>query len=313
MGPTKTFWLSAAALTGLVVWTYWPSFLAAADRWATDPQYSHGYLVPLFSVYLLWSRRRMLATARQRASKGGDIAAGFALLAFGVGMRWFGTLFYYNGLDLLSLLPTLAGMTLVLGGWPALRWAWPAVGFLVFMVPLPFQLQTAMAGRLQRLATEMSTYTLQMLGAPAVSEGNVILLGDVRIGVVEACSGLGMVVTFAALSAGMALVIRSPLWIRLCLLVGALPIAVLANVARITATGLFYHAGYGETARAVFHDVAGWLMMPVAVALILVERFVLERLTTDAESQDDAHRGGPIPLFPKPARPSARPAAPEAR
>jgi exosortase len=293
------FWPVAAGLAGLVGWAFWPSLAAAADRWATDPQYSHGYLVPAFSAYLLWSRRRLLGGAAVRPA---DLAAGFGLLAAGTGLRWFGTVFFYNGLDLLALLPTLAGAALVAGGRPALRWAWPAVLFLAFMVPLPFQFQTALAGRLQRAATVTSTFALQTVGTPAVAEGNVILIDDDRVEVAEACSGLGMMVTFAALAFALALVVRSALWVRVLLVFGALPVAVAANVLRIAATGLFFHLHYGEAARAVFHDLAGWLMMPVGAALLLAERSVLDRLVVDADDPD-ARRGGPLPIL---ARPAAR-------
>src|SRR5206468_3303453 len=101
-----------------------------------------------------------------------------------------GTYLFFDWLAAMALLPCVAGLVLLAAGWRALRWAWPAILFLGFMVPLPHRVEVALAHPLQRVATAASTYALQTLGFVAFSEGNVIRLGQVRIGVVEACSGL---------------------------------------------------------------------------------------------------------------------------
>src|SRR6185295_15946667 len=97
-------------------------------------------------------------------------------------------------------------------------WCWPAVAFLAFMLPLPFVLEVALAGRLQSFATFASTYVLQTLGFPALSEGNVIIVNESKIGVAEACNGLGMPVVFFALSTALAFVIVRPLWEKILVL-----------------------------------------------------------------------------------------------
>src|SRR5262249_49603593 len=155
---------------------------------------------------------------------------GLPLLAIGIGIRLFGTHYYYVWLDPISLVPCLAGACLMMGGWPVWRWAWPSIGFLVFMIPLPFRIATAMSCPLQSLATVTSTFALQTLGFPALAEGTTILLDDKQIGIVEACSGLRMLVVFFALSTGVALVIRRRLWEKVLILLSAIPIAIIANV-----------------------------------------------------------------------------------
>src|SRR5205814_795409 len=130
-----------------------------ADRWSHDPQYSHGYLVPAFSLYLLWRQRRQLRALPGRASWWGA-----ALVALGTGVRLAGTYVFLPWLDAVSLLPSLAGLCLLAGGWPALRCCWPAVAFLAFMLPLPYRFQTALAQPLQRVATLASVYLLETLG-----------------------------------------------------------------------------------------------------------------------------------------------------
>ncbi len=268
----------AAVVVGGIGWAYWTTLSDMAQRWAHDPQYSHGYLVPLFAAVLLWLRRGMLADAALRPTWWGAL-----LLGAGIALRLGGTYFYFNWFDAISLIPCLLGLCLLIGGWAAWRFAWPAVLFLVFMIPLPHRLAIALAEPLQRLATLTSTFALQTLGVPALAEGNVILLSEVEMGIVEACSGLRMLVIFFALSTGMALVVRRRLWEKLLIVGSAAPIALLANVARITATGGVYEL-LGDTERgrqlanAVFHDFAGWLMMPLALGRLGLELKWLKHL-----------------------------------
>ncbi len=171
----------------------------------------------------------------------------------------------------MALLPCLAGLALLIGGRSALKWSWPAILFLVFMLPLPFQVESMLSHPLQRIATRVSTYALQTVGFIAIAEGNTIRMGTVRLNVVEACSGLSMMVIFFALSTAVAIVIRRPMYERVLVFLSAIPIALVANIARITVTGILYKLVQASIAQFVFHDVAGWLMMPLALAMMWAE------------------------------------------
>jgi exosortase len=189
-------------------------------------------------------------------------------------------------LDAISLLPTAFGLVLLAGGWSVLAWSWPAVAFLAFMMPLPFSLEITLAQPLRGLATTMSTYALQTLGCPAIAEGNIIIIDDIQLGVEEACSGLGMLMTFFALATALAMIVQAPLTDRLILVASAIPIAVCVNVIRITATGVAYHlAGRDSSvAQMIYHDLAGWLMMPLALAMLWVElKFLANLLVEEPE------------------------------
>jgi exosortase len=286
--PSRHGALATGCLAVALLWSYWPTLEAMADRWWSDPQYSHGFLVPVFAAAVLWSRRALWAAAPWRPSP-----LGLPVLLAGLGLRLVAAAADIEPLDAFSLLPTLLGLVLLAGGTGMLRWSWPAIAFLGFMLPLPFSFETTLAQPLRRLATVVSTYALQTLGCPAFSEGNVILVGETRLGVAEACSGLGMLLTFFAMSTAFALVVRRPLADRLVLVASAVPVAVAANVARITATGLAYHAWGADSAaaRAILHDLAGWLMMPLALALLWVELVLLGRLFVEVPLSR------PLPLF----------------
>jgi exosortase len=261
----------------LILWAYWTTLVGLADSWAASAQHSHGYLVPAFALVLLWLRRDRLQVVRLE-----PLGWGFALVALSIAMRAYGTYAYRVWFDQFSLLPCLAGLVLLLGGRAAWRWAGPSIAFLAFMVPLPYSAAILLTDPLQRLGTVASTFCLQTLGLPAVAEGNVILLNDVRLGVVEACSGLRMLVIFFALSTAVALLMRRPWWERITVVLSAVPIALATNILRITATGVLHETAGPELANAVFHDLAGWLMMPVALVLLSIEQQVLKRLVLEA-------------------------------
>jgi exosortase len=272
--------LSPATLLGLgalgtaLLWSYWPTFAAMAHRWAHDPVYSHGYLVPLFALVLLWYRKEKIGVSSGQPAWWW----GSGLLIVGVLLRQGGAFYYFPWFEAISLLPCLAGLVLLVGGRACFAWSWPAIAFLFFMMPLPYRLETGMRQPLQRLATDMSTYVLQTIGCPVFAEGNVIVLRNVRLGVEEACSGLSMLLVFFALATAVALMTRRPLWEKCMIFLSAAPIAVIANVGRISATGLLYQLGNSQAAHLVFHDLAGWLMMPLGLALFWIELKVLDHL-----------------------------------
>jgi exosortase len=269
-----------------------------ARKWSEDPQYSHGYLVPAFSLYLLWFRRSTIKGAAWRPNWWG-----LPLLGVGVLMRLAGAYYFFDWLESISLLPLLAGGVLMLAGTQALRWSWLSIAFLGFMIPLPFRIETGVSLPLQRTATIISTYVLQTIGQPAFAEGNVIIINDTRVGVVEACNGLGMILTFFALAAAVVILARRGPVEKALILATALPIAVIANVVRITATCLLSESFGKKWADLVFHDLAGWLMMPLALGILGIELHVLARLFVDGESpgrrstNDSKNRTpGPIPV-----------------
>jgi exosortase len=270
--------LSVAALGASLAWAYWPTFVDVAERWAHEPQYSHGYLVPLFAVFLLWHRRQLSPAA----AKGS--AWGLPAVCAGVALSLAGAYFHFPWLEAVSLLPCLAGLVLLAGGGAALRWAWPAIAFLLFMFALPFRIEVSLAQPLQWLATQASTAALVLLGFTATAEGNIITLGESQVGVAEACNGLSMLLTFVALAVACATVIKRPARDRVVLVLSAVPIALFANVVRITVTGILYETADPGLARAFFHDFAGWFMMVLALGLVWIELQILARLFVEQES-----------------------------
>ena len=131
---------------------------------------------------------------------------------------------------------------------------------------------------MQRIATLASTNVLQTMGIFAQADGNVILLSEHELGVVEACSGLSMLLSFVAISAGMAIVVSRPWLDRAIILASAVPIAVFCNVVRIVVTGVLYNEAGRELGDKVFHDLAGWLMLVMALVALWLELKLIDWL-----------------------------------
>lgn len=261
--------------------------------WATQPDYSHGFLVPCFAVYLLYLRRHKIPTTISWPDP-----IGIVPLLLGVFLALAGGITNYakelsQGVGLIL---ALTGILIIMVGHLGLRWAWPALAFLLFMVKLPDRLEIAFTFKLRQIATQSSNYLLQTMGFPSYiggDQGTVITViqdpEPVRLGVEWACSGLSMVLTFVAVGTAVALMVRRPPADRLVILLSTIPIAVLSNIIRITVTSLVYIAGWKQLGDLIVHDLAGYLMMPLALGFIWLELRLIDWLmvipaTTDRDA-----------------------------
>jgi len=164
-----------------------------------------------------------------------------------------------------------------------LRWAAPAVAFLFFMVPLPFRLETALNVPLQRIATQGSSWVLQSFGQPALPEGTKIVLGDDSLEIERACSGLRMFIGVFALAYVYAVFSTRPWWHKILLLVGTVPVAILSNIIRITATGLLFQLSENPKMHQFVHDAAGWVTILVAAAMLGLLSWYLRKVVQEVQ------------------------------
>jgi exosortase len=264
--PAKLPVYLAAAFLGIVlIWSYSDAAYELWVRWTTEAAYGHGFFVPLFSAYLLWHRRQFY----QPPFEGSWL--GLIGIAIGIALKLASHYWYYTLLDPLSIVPMVAGLCLLILGWRGFRWYWPSALFLVFMIPLPGRIADLMSHPLQRIATIASTYLIQLIGIPAVAEGNVIVLTHAKIGVIEACNGLRMLILFMAVATAVAILIDRPIWWRLLVLASAVPVALASNIIRITVTATAHEFVSADVADFVFHGLAAWLMMPLGILLLCLE------------------------------------------
>jgi exosortase len=272
--------LALVGLTGLLVLAYGDMFALTSAAWESD-LYSHGWIVPVIAVALLWMRWEPF-----RPVRASERWIGVAVLAAGLLLRLGAVYYRLNAFDRLSFLPCIFGVFMLVGGWHVIRWAGPGLGFLVFMFPLPNVLERLVLLRLQTLASICSTFILQTMGVAAFREGNVLNISGSNLLVADACSGLRMLTVFCALAVAMVFLIERPWWDKFIILLSAVPIALIVNIIRITVTGLLYVWVGSENifVKNLGHNWAGYFMMPLALVFLWIELQVLERLTIPIET-----------------------------
>ena len=168
-----------------------------------------------------------------------------------------------------------------------MRWASKYLAFLIFMVPIPFRLETALSGPLQTIATNVSTFLLQSFTLPAIAEGNTIYIDDIHLNVVEACSGLRMCMSITAMAFAFILLYRRPIWYRIALLTALAPIAILSNATRITGNGLLLYFRPEKATEAynhMAHDWSGYAMIPMAAFLFFMVIVYLDHLFLEVDT-----------------------------
>ena len=276
------------AVGAALLWSYAPELRRLWTVWGEDPNYSHGYMVPLVSALIFW-RRGWGRTNRLTAPS----QLGWLLVLLSLAARGFAYEHGHQWASTITLLPALAGLTLSLGGWGLFRRAWPSVAYLVFMIPLPPRLNAVLAQPLQSLATDCSAAILHLSGLWVLAEGNVIYVGRQPLNVAEACNGLSMLMCLLATVVAAVMLLPTSFRIRAALVVSAVPVALLSNVLRIVATGWCVHRFGPEAGARMGHDVAGWLMMPVALVLVGLELLFLIWLVSEKEVENEPLLLGP--------------------
>ena len=286
-------WSVFGILSLLLTWAFMNSFEKVFLAWES-PQYSHGYLIPVFTIALLYLKRPS-ANDSSVDSFEGEVPTwqqglGLAVILIALGIRHFYGSRAVMTPDRVMFIPALLGVMLIVGGLKALRWSTLPILFLSFMYPFPSSLERSLLFPLKTLSTKASHFALETLGVECFTEGNRIMLDSIDLGVVDACSGLRMFTIFLALAGGIALVTTRPIWERVAIFLSAIPISLAVNSIRITLTGLAYNflGSDGEIARIVklvLHDFAGWIMMPMALGLLYLVYQILANVIIEEEPE----------------------------
>lgn len=260
--PSSLPW-QLGTLAALSLWLYWPTLFHLVGQWWHDPNFSHGFFVPLFSVFVIWQERARLARILPRPSWSGVIVlvVGLAVLVVGrLGAELF--------LDRSSMLLVLASAIILFGGWTSFRAVLFPWAFLLLMIPIPSIVFNQITFPLQLLASQVAAAVLPVLGVPVLREGNVINLPAMPLEVAEACSGIRSLMSLLALAIIYGYLTEKRLWIRWLLVIAAVPITVFANDVRIVGTGLLVQYWDPEAAEGYFHASWGWIIFVVSLFML---------------------------------------------
>lgn len=271
-------WAPIIILAGVFLWSYWPELVELCGIWQRSDEYSSGLLVPFLALYVLWTRRHKIAVIPVRPS-----LWGLALFVGAQALRYFGLFFMYSSAERLSLVLSIAALTLLLFGWRLFRKLFAVLLFLCLMLPPPQSVHTAVMLPLQNLATMSAVFCLEMIGYVVIREGNIIHLNGITVAVAEACNGLRMVTSFFVIVGLLVLLVRRTWWEKLIILLSGLPISLLCNTMRLTITAVTFTMLSGEKWERAFHSFGGYAMMPLALVIVILELRFLAKLTIISE------------------------------
>lgn len=273
--PKRTVTMLTVLPFALLLLAYLPALRDLIVDWYTDGNYSHGFLVPLVSAYLLWKKRSVLASTSKEVSKWGLIIVLLGLVLF---LLANGAAEYFA--LRLSFVITLFGLVFYVFGKRVIQNSWFELAFLVFMIPIPYVVYFAVTFPMQLLASKVTVAVLNVLGAGAFRQGNIIILAGTSLEVADACSGIRSLMSLLTLGALYAHISQNKVVPKLILIVSTVPIAVLGNVARIFITSMLaYVAGVDVTAEPV-HSISGMTVFVVAFLLLFAEAWILKRIRT---------------------------------
>jgi exosortase len=267
---TKRTAAALALVTLAAIVVYFPVLSSLVSQWASDENYSHGFLIVPFAVYFAWARRASLAAAPLQPSFLGLAIVAGSLILLIAGL--FGAELF---LARVSLIGVIAGTILFLFGWRHLRLLAFPIALLILMVPLPALVFNQIAFPLQLFASRVGELVLTTAGIPVLRQGNILELSTMRLEVAQACSGIRSLVSLVTLGVILGKLNEPRRWARVVLALAAVPIAIVENAARVAGTGLAAHWIGPQAAEGFVHTFSGWVMFVLAFALLLVTQRAL--------------------------------------
>ena len=271
------FW-QLGVLGALTLVVYGPTLGHLVGQWWHDPDFSHGFFVPLFSAFFIWQERDRLVRLTPKPAW-----SGLAVIALGLIVFMLGQLGAELFLARSSLLLVLAGTVILFFGWNVFRGLFFPWAFLLLMIPIPAILFGQITFPLQLLASRVAANGLPLFGVPCLRLGNVIQVPGQTLEVAEACSGIRSLMSLITLAIIYGYLVDKRVWVRWVLALASVPIAVIVNSMRIIGTGLLvYYTRDPSWGEGSFHAL--WGLSTFVVSLLLL--FSTHKLTRWARPED---------------------------
>lgn len=282
-GARSTWWHPLLFPGCLLLALYAPVLISLVRQWVQDPEFGHGLLVPVFVAFLLrqrWSELRAVPVAPSSSGLVVMLCGCAALLVGSIGAELF--------ISRVSLLVVLVGMVVFLAGWPMLRALAFPLACLLLAIPIPRIVYNELTFPLQLLASRLAVRGLDAGGIPALQEGNIILLPNTSLEVVEACSGIRSLMSLLALTVFWGHLSGAPRWVRAAMLALTVPIAVAANALRVMLTGVLTYRYGLQALEGPLHAFFGWLVFMAALGGVAATQFLLCRVARNAAKEEHA-------------------------
>jgi exosortase D (VPLPA-CTERM-specific) len=259
---------------GLAVFTYWGGLAEAVLRWEVQEEYSHGYLIPLVTLYILWEKKDLIFSAISEPMWSGLVLIFIAILVLIIGE--------ISALFLLiqySFVLLLIGLSMVMLG-RATKYTLAPILLLLFAIPLPYVIEVLLTAKLQLWSSSIGVDFIRAFNIPVFLEGNVIDLGIYKLQVVEACSGLRYLFPLMSLGFIAAYFYQAAFWKRAVVFLATIPITIFMNSFRIGAIGVLVDNWGISMAEGFLHDFEGWIIFMACAVILFALVWLLERLTS---------------------------------
>ncbi len=260
---SATFWVPMAWIAGLMIASFYPMLERLVNQWMNDDDMGHGFFVPVVAAYIAWQRKDEILSVKLTRNY-----IGLAVMLYGAIQYILGTIAAELFLTRTSIVFSIAGIILFVGGKELFRLLAFPIFLLFFMVPIPTVIYTAITFPLQIFASIVAEKSLMLLGIPVLRDGNVLELAQHKLSVVEACSGIRSLLSLTFLSLVYGFFFDSRPWMRTILLIATVPIAIAANAFRVSMTGVLYEYK-SEWAEGFFHTAEGWVIFMIALSMLL--------------------------------------------
>lgn len=263
----------------LIALLYFRTFAWLLNSWLTEPYYSHGFLIPLISVLILWQNIRESAKGTRDGTRNSEanleseplpFKPGIIIFAIGLALYIIGFITIFPFLTALSFLFTTSGLILYFYGKARMRASLFPIAFLIFAIPLPIVFLEKVAYTLQALSARYPVSLLELLGIPVTRVGAEIHLPAASFTIGLPCSGMNSLISLLALAVLFIYLLNCAVYKKAALFCLAVPIAILANILRITLLLLIAHAYGAETAGGFFHTLFSPLLFILAVLFLIL-------------------------------------------
>jgi exosortase D (VPLPA-CTERM-specific) len=263
----------------LLVPTFWEGISKLILRWDKQEEYSHGYMIPLVTAYLIWQRKELLKTLEFKPSW-----LPVSLVALGLVVAAIGEITALYILIHFALILIILAMAWSLMGWSAFKHVMIPLALLAFAIPLPVFLEATLTADLQLISSRLGVAFIRLFGIPVFANGNVIDLGGYQLQVVEACSGLRYLYPLMGVGFIVVYLYQVELWKRALVFISTIPITILMNSLRIGVIGILVeHWGQGM-AEGFLHYFEGWIIFIACLAILMGEMWLLNRLSKNRVS-----------------------------
>jgi exosortase len=267
-----SFFSSILIFAGIIVWLYFPVLSNLVAEWYENPNHSHGFLVPFIAGYFIWLQRENLSSVDLKPDNRGSL-----VILAGLLMYYLGDLGAAHTTMRLSFLIVLAGVIIFNYG----KEFFKAISFpffvLLFMIPIPRYLYDVIAFPLKLFVTKYAVDILNMAGVLALREGNIIMLENITLQVVDACSGIRSLTSIVVVAITLAYLSQKSVLMRTIIVLSAIPIAIIANIVRIVITGFLARAYGSVAAEGFFHEFAGLGVFGLEVFLLVLLTLFLRK------------------------------------